>query len=222
MKTKQILDFDFELNIAEETLGVRGIEIPNDQMQFFRTYPNHLSISAIKCDSYVYEETGKELTLVRFILNSNPHPKCDFEYICVYVNLNLWPNAEIVDMCPLEIKGDMLVEYNVVKGAGSKLAIEVVGVPDLSFERSSSLKSNIYFLKLRGAGIGDNIADWIFEKEPHSNSRLHFSNELTLLVLHDITDDFADPVFSIEAKLRLHNWLGEIPIYGSKRVLLQK
>jgi hypothetical protein len=219
MEQTNIADFDFELELDEKQFELRAeTEGTADQhMQMLRDYPNRLRISAVKMTGHGETGDGKFLTEVSFNLIANPHPKCDFEYICVYVNLSSWREVRIADIFPKEIKGTEPVKYNTKYGGGLGLKIDKVEIGPL-FSAEKSTENNVYFIKLRGTGIDDSVADWIFEKEP--NTRLYFNNLLTLLAEHERIAPTVTPLFSVEARIRLEGWKGAIPVYGSKRIAL--
>jgi hypothetical protein len=224
MKKAQAADFEFDLEIAEDEILSRGsadsapAPVMDEYMHMLRQYPNRLRINSVNMNSIDDIGSGKQLTEISFNLNANPHPKCNFEYICVYVNCSSWENAVILDISPKEVKSTEPVKYVTKYTGGLGLKIDKVEIGPI-FNAENSTENNIYFLKIIATGVGDTIGEWTFDSEPHT--RLYFNNLLTLLVEHDPKGADEGPRFDVSARIKLEGWQGLIPVYGSKVVAMK-
>lgn len=142
----------------------------------------------------------------------HPHPECRFRWSRLMVDFSVTNGARILDMSPLEVKGNTPIEVTTTVGAGLKFeTILKVLSPEIKAEHSS--KQTVYFPEIVSSGRGLDKGFWDFLAI--GEDYLHANKELKILVSAP-TDEPLKARFGLRAKVKMAGLVGIIPMIASE------
>jgi hypothetical protein len=206
-------DLLIDLQIDEEEFATRNNDFAIADFKLLRQYVNSIGFSEVELGSTL-EENGESISTMSFNLIARSHPKCEFEWISLMVNVSLILDGRIVDMFPPSTQYNEAVKYTVTKEDSMKFNYEVVKIGPIN--QKSTTEYNVYLDQIIATGNGLQQANWDFKPIPPN--KLHLQNQIKVKFSHRKNETDLRPTINIEASVALNNdykILRRIPLIGS-------
>lgn len=215
---------NIELNIDWGNFATRGSKSMDEPELFTREKlqilgrENRLELAIGEAEKLNSEDGKLALLNLPLRLLVHAHPECRFKWVRLELDFSNYSGAKVEDLVPAEVKSDPVkISTKYTGGLSFEVAKETIK-PSAGVEYSKEYQ--IYFPEISGVGKLSRVATWSFMALPEQE--MFHDRELKVLVSAVPGTKFDVLDVKLEAKLKIKGLRKLLPLFGSKRLKVQR